>query len=212
MQFSPAEQQRILSQVGLKPETLELIEDQYNGPGRFYHNWFHALSVLSWVNHVIDVFPESTLAPYQPSDLRLAALLHDVYYSPTLGSPYNETASVKFLREHIGTNYPQVEELIMATADHGKRDKTQHPAVAFFLDCDLAFFLADPRWEVFLEYNRQIEMEFEIPFSPEKVKAGRRKFLEGMLAHESIFLSMYFRTQYEEGARHNLKRLLGETP
>lgn len=214
MEFSEDEERHILERAGItdvvSPAMLSEIKEHYDDPFRHYHNWQHALSVVAWVNHVVNVFQESQLAPYKPIEMALAGLLHDVIYTDQW-TPKNEEDSAAFLVEHF-PEHKAGADLILATADHGKREKDYPFAVRAFLDCDLAFFLADPRWEVFKHYNHLIELEYMKIYEPEQVFEGRRKFLRGMLAHRRIFLTEYFYERFELCARANLERLLLDSP
>jgi predicted metal-dependent HD superfamily phosphohydrolase len=230
MQFRDEEEQAILERSGLLDEypidTLKVVHRYYDEPARCYHDWQHALSVISWTNHVCDVFSAKDLEPYKPIDLARAALFHDVIYAADQGSPKNEEQSVEVFRDLSRgpddgfqkmvdiDGMARVASLIMATAEHGKhkREADYSLAVRLFLDCDLAFFLADPRYEVFTEFNRRVEVEYLKVYEPEQVYAGRRKFLQGMVDHDHIFLTDYFRSRFELQAKANLRRLLSETP
>ena len=223
MRFTPEQEEAILQESGLPsiipPEVMAEIKRQYSDPARYYHDWGHALSVLSWVNHVCSHLPsiapeDYTLPnPYVLRDMKVAALCHDVVYLPEKGSPYNEEQSVFFMREHL-PQFPHAEDFVMATAKHGKskRDETLPLEIQLFLDCDLAYAFADPRWEVFTYFNRLVELEFMKVFEPELVFAGRRKFLQGMLDSDGIFLSDYFRKRFEGSIRANMARLLAQSP
>jgi predicted metal-dependent HD superfamily phosphohydrolase len=220
MHFTPEEELAVLSRSTLPTvlgwEVIDQVKKHYEDPSRHYHDWQHALSVISWTNHVADVIPAQDLNPFRPVDLSVAALFHDVIYLADQGSPKNEEQSVQLMRELI-PEYPWIDrpaELIMATAEHGKhkRDANYPLAVRLFLDCDLAFFLADPRYEVFQRFNYLVELEYLKVYEADQVFAGRRKFLSGMLDHDHIFLTDYFRSRFELQAKANLRRLLSETP
>ena len=123
MHFTPSEELHILTRAGLQDlHSLELIKATYNGTGRHYHDWNHALSVLSWVNHCCDI---STIAVGYKYEIRIAALFHDAVYT-SQGSPQNEKDSVQFLisllsrpMTSLNFNWNKAEKFILATAQHG---------------------------------------------------------------------------------------------
>ena len=59
----------------------------------------------------------------------------------------------------------------------------------------------------FAEYERQIAREYSL-IPPELYAAGRRKFLETVLAMPRIYLSDYFHARLDARARENLRRAL----
>lgn len=212
MHFSETEETFILARSGLlhdvvSADNLLLIKAKYQEAGRHYHNWTHALSVLSWVNHVCEKYSEYELRPYTHLDLQLAALFHDVVYT-TQGSPQNETDSVYFLKMMGIPDVDRVCEIIMATAKHGKLERNDVPlAIALFMDCDIASF-GETRWEVSVWNDENIVKEFLQKYTLEQIKHGRKAFLKGMLEKKDIFLSRHFSQRFERQARENIKRLI----
>jgi predicted metal-dependent HD superfamily phosphohydrolase len=212
MRFTDTEEQAILRSVdGLLPnEALAGLRAAYSAPDRHYHDWTHALSVLSWVNHVCDVFGEAQLAPFTHRDLRLAALYHDAVYTMQ-DSPFNEADSAELLVHSVGAGAHRATRIIMATAEHGRTESEGTPlAVQLFMDCDIATF-GEARWEVAKWNDQNVVAELLLRYTPEQVAEGRRAFLTGMLDKRSIFLSDYFRTRWEAQARRNIGRFLLET-
>ena len=80
---------------------------------------------------------------------------------------------------------------------------------ALFLDCDMAVLGAAPA--AYDAYERGVAQEYAA-LPPELYAAGRRRFLEGLLAREHLFLSERFRLRYEHAARENLRRALHVLP
>jgi len=211
MHFTPSEETHILTRAGLQDlPCLEQVKAKYQEPHRHYHDWNHALSVLSWVNHCCDVYQDS-ISPSTKHELGIAALFHDVVYT-TQGSPKNEEASVAFLADqcsYIGRYY-KAEKIILATAQHGKLEATDVPfETALFMDCDIASF-GEPRWEIAVWNDQNITLELLQKFTPEQIKVGRKAFLGGLLAKQSIFLTPYFQDRFEAQARRNIRRLITE--
>ena len=215
MKFTAEEESLILDQSGLRsvlPKiTLAVVREKYSEPTRHYHDWHHALSVLSWVNHVCEYVPEDDLAPYTHLDLRLAALFHDVIYT-TQGSPGNERDSADVLQSYgisFGFESKTAEQLILATAQHGKLE-SQHvdEATGLFLDCDIASF-GEVRWEIVVWNDMDICKELLQKYNEDQIKIGRKAFLQGLLDKESIFLSTHF-LHLERQARRNIRKLISE--
>jgi predicted metal-dependent HD superfamily phosphohydrolase len=208
MRFTEAEERHILERSGLVSligaNALEEVRQRYQEPHRHYHDWHHALSVISWVNTVA----ESPLDRTKPA-LAVAALYHDAVY--VVGAKDNEARSVALMSGPTWRATGGVAaHLIEATAHHGALDSAAvDPLTALFLDCDIATF-GEHRWEVAKWHNEQVERELLQVYTPEQVAEGRRKFLGGLLAKRSIFLSDYFRTRFEVQARQNIARLIAE--
>jgi predicted metal-dependent HD superfamily phosphohydrolase len=215
MHFTPAEETHILTRASLHDlPCLDQVKAKYQEPHRHYHDWNHALAVLSWVNHCCDdVFNDRPvyLTPKCKREMSIAALFHDVIYT-TQGSPGNEQDSVWFLQSqiaHIG-EYQEAEKMILTTAKHGKLEfeDVAFPT-ALLMDCDIASF-GEPRWEIAVWNDQNIIKEFLQKYTMEQVKVGRKAFLEGLLAKRSIFLTPYFQDRFEAQARQNIRRLITE--
>lgn len=215
MHFTSPEELHILTRTGLQDlDGLDQVKAKYQEPHRHYHDWNHALAVLSWVNHVADVH---NMHWNIHRELGLAALFHDVIYT-TQGSPKNEEDSVVFLRATLNHPHAQpssrfikrVAEIIMATAQHGKLESEDVPfETQLFMDCDIASF-GEPRWEIAAWNDQNIVKEMLQKFTPEQVKIGRKAFLSGLLAKRSIFLTSYFQDCFEAQARRNIRRVIAE--
>ena len=188
------------------------IVSLYGDDSRHYHDFDHAIEVLSWVVCALEEKP--TLEPYTSLEVRLAALLHDVVYTVE-GSPRNEEKSCAVTRTMLSEVVPEeaidrVCELIMLTAQHGKLEAEDVPlAGQLLLDADIAN-LGVARWEIFLYNNRNVVAELRLKYSREQISKGRGMFFQGLLAKRSIYLSSWFRERFEAQARKNIQRLLAE--
>lgn len=229
MHFTPSEEQHILARSGLQdflgsrvmnrvngnfesdgPVVLDSIRSKYQEPHRHYHDWNHALSVLSWVNHCCDVY---SYGPEVKYELGVAALFHDVVYEIGHGPAVNEEASVGFLKRVVpirATYESLAEKIILATAQHGKLESEDVDLeTALFMDCDIASF-GEARWEIAVWNDQNIVKELLHKFTPEQIKVGRKAFLGGLLAKRSIFLTPYFQDRFEAQARRNIQRVITE--
>jgi predicted metal-dependent HD superfamily phosphohydrolase len=219
MLYTTPEINQVIADSGLDKvipvEVMKEVRRRYREDHRSYHDWDHAIAVLSWVNHVCRVFPERALAPYTHQDLRTAALFHDAVYHLAKQELSNEEQSISFMIDVLKDNehYPslaQINALISATEKHGKHKPEElDMATALFLDCDIAN-LGEPRYEIFSYHNELVAEEFRRVYTAEQVAEGRKAFLVGMLAQPVIFLSPYMRDRLESNARYNLSRKIQE--
>jgi predicted metal-dependent HD superfamily phosphohydrolase len=186
--------------VALAPEILDELATHYGEPHRAYHDVAHVGEVLHWYDVITD-----EVGWQEPLDIYHAILFHDVIYDPKAPSGQNESRSAELARKHGVSE--RGAELILLTAKHGKLgpgDVDQDAAL--FLDSDTAI-LGASRLE-FDAYDAAIAHEYaHLP--PDVYRAGRRTFLEGMLARPRLFLSDFFHARLDAAARANLTRVLG---
>jgi predicted metal-dependent HD superfamily phosphohydrolase len=199
----------------LPDKALTAVRQAYSSHDRYYHDFDHAIEVLSWVNRALEDASEEALQPFTHLELRLAALFHDVVYT-TAGSPANEQESCALMQRLLAgivsdESLSRVSQLIMFTAQHGKLEAEDVPlAGQLMLDSDIAN-MGQYHWEVFVYNNRNVVEELRLKYTEEQIAVGRQAFLGGMLAKKSIFLSEFFRTRFEEQARRNLTRVVAGT-
>lgn len=192
------------------PFTLPLALEQalrtaYAVPARAYHSFAHVTEVLE---HFANVRAELQ----EPLSVALAVLFHDAIYVP--GRSDNEAASAELAAALIPAHLPRlrvelarVQELILLTARHGKLSPDEVDAdAALFLDCDMAILGAP--WPRFEQYERDIASEYAA-LPPELYRAGRERFVRGLLARDVIYLSEHFRARFDQPARNNLRRASG---
>jgi len=200
----------------LRPDSIENVRQRYEGDGRYYHDFDHAVEVVSWVNRACEDYPEEALHPFTHQELRLAALFHDVVYTAAAGSPSNETQSCEVMRDELKgavseDSLAQIGQLIMFTAQHGKFGPGDIPvAGCILLDSDIAS-LGQFHWETFVYNNMNVVAELRLKYTPEQIELGRKGFFGGLLAKKSIFLSDFFRARLEEQARKNITKILARS-
>jgi predicted metal-dependent HD superfamily phosphohydrolase len=175
----------------------------YATPPRTYHHLGHVLEVLGWFEWA------QARAPWQrPGEVCAAVLFHDAVY--VAGARDNEQRSAAQARRVVeghdelrGLDAARVVELIELTARHGRLALGDvDEEAARFLDCDLAI-VAAPR-DRYRRYRDEIAEEYRaIP--AEAYRAGRRAFVQGLLARPQIFLSDSFAAELEAAARDNLR-------
>lgn len=199
----------------VRPESLENVRQHYEGDGRYYHDFDHAVEVVSWINRACEDYTEEALHPFTHQELRLAALFHDVVYTAA-GSPSNEQQSCELMRNELKgvvseESLAQIGQLIMLTAQHGKLGAGDAPlAGCVLLDADIAS-LGQYHWETVVYNNMNVVAELRLKYTPEQVALGRKAFLGGLLAKKSIFLSEFFRTRLEDQARRNITKILASS-
>ncbi|WP_313207339.1 hypothetical protein [Stenotrophomonas sp.] len=193
--------------IPLAPAQWQTLQDAYATPPRAYHHFGHVRAVLQ---HCQDV----AAGPgwQQPAEVYLAVLYHDAIYQA--GRKDNEARSAELARRAIahapelsGIDAARVEQLILLTAHHGELGPDDVDAeAALFLDCDMAI-LAAPE-AVFAAYDRGVAEEYQGVVPGFLYRAGRRRFLQGLLRAPRIFLSDFFHQRLDAAARANLQRQL----
>ena len=210
-----------ISQNTLSPSIMEDLQDAHldldldyekmtvkSVRKRSYHTWDHVLDVLSALN---DAHADGVISDREQPIVTMAALFHDSYYRPGAPEGDNENNSIEYMKKMLGKprgTLTRVINLIGATALHGKLERPLDSLTSLFMDADLAG-LGCP-WARFVVQNDEVDEE--LMYVPNRargaVKAGRIKFLEGMLNKQTVYLSNYFGRRYEWQARYNMQRLL----
>lgn len=182
----------------LPPEVEQALSAAYAEPHRAYHDASHIAEVLRWYDWVAD-----EVGWERPADVYLAVLFHDAIYDPRAKD--NEARSAA-LAQALGGAGARTVELIRLTAAHGALGPGDVDRdAAHFLDCDTAILGAPP--DEFDRYDAAVGREYAaIPAAA--YRAGRRAFLETMLARPRIFLSELFHARLDAAARANLGRAL----
>ncbi len=182
----------------LPDELVGELAAAYGEPHRAYHNASHIAEVLTWFDRVAE-----DLGWLEPAEVYTAIVFHDAIYQP--GAKDNEARSAAWARRSgLPVDVDRVAELVELTAKHGHVTTAEHDT-ALFLDSDMAILGAAP--DAFDAYDRAIAVEYQhVP--PDAYRAGRRAFLEGLLAMRRIYLSDYFHRRLDEHARANLRRAL----
>jgi predicted metal-dependent HD superfamily phosphohydrolase len=190
--------------VELPAPLARALEAAYGSAGRAYHDLEH-------VRDVLDRFREVArdVGWAHPREVFVALLFHDAVYTP--GAHDNEERSAELARESIARCLPGVDGervawLIRVTARHGSLAPGDVDGeAALFLDCDMA--ILGSAAATYDAYERNIAREYAA-LPVEQFRAGRRRFLERLLACERIFLSDYFHRRLDGVARANLRRWL----
>lgn len=192
----------------------------YNEPHRRYHNVEHIFHMISLFKKTrIEVLRDMKEDSREESLFIFAIICHDLVYIP--GFPDNEEASLELAAIYArmaGLNSEEtiiVRNLIRATKHNEEnfyrlcRKETPKP-LQYIHDLDMAI-LAEP-YPVFEEYDSKVKKEYLISgVSLSRFNEGRKKFLEGLLEKEHIFVTSFFKVNYDQTARNNIKKILSST-
>lgn len=207
----------------LSPDHFMFAWDRY--PRLPYHNYDHALEVMSMVRVLVDTY-EVTMGRGLSDDfdfvdidaLDAAALFHDIVYVP--GANDNESVSAALAEQTLAEppltgsawarhRTARVAELILYTKGH------QPPAT----DVEGSILCAADLWgftrgyDVFTGNNARIDEEFLVHggVDPVAYGVGRKAFLEGFLERAeagTLFRIPWFVGDVNGAAAANLRRAL----
>ena len=191
------------SRLSVPGDFWEELRGLYATPPRRYHTFAHVQEVLAWYDKV-------AAGPgwQRPDEVLLAVLFHDAVYR--CGAADNEAESARAARAAIARWLPaldadRVAALILMTARHGQvapGEVDGDADAAHFLDCDMAILGAAP--DDYRRYARLIAEEWAPVLPAESFRAGRRAFLERLLASPRIYLTEMFSRRLEAAARANI--------
>jgi predicted metal-dependent HD superfamily phosphohydrolase len=179
----------------------ELIR-HYSEPHRTYHNLSHIMMLLHYAeSHRHEISRLETV--------EFAIWFHDVIYDPRLKDNERRSAAwaqramlaMQIDEHHIAP----VMECILATQRH---EITSHLTdLPLFLDMDLSILGA--KEEIYKAYSEVIHAEYNwMPV--EEYRAGRGKFLQGLLDRPALFLTPVMAANLEQQARRNIESELLE--
>lgn len=191
----------------LSPSLFATLVTLYQTPTRHYHDLTHLIelsALFEWV--------ATQRGWQQPGVVYAALLFHDAVYRADRND--NEAASAALAADLLSresgwqhahqaepaTARTRVAQLIHATALHGHARDTDGDT-SYFLDADMAILAAPP--PRFAEYQQQIAAEYQHVPAP-LFRAGRRAFLQRVLAMPTIFQTELFQQRFEAAARANL--------
>ncbi|HEX8430269.1 MAG TPA: hypothetical protein VF625_03240 [Longimicrobium sp.] len=188
-----------LAGVAPPPGAFERVCARYGEPPRAYHNLDHVAACLA-------LAAETRALQRAPAEVELAIWYHDAIYDARRAD--NEEASARLAVEELGTLPPaalaKVRDHILATRHPS--DPTDADS-RVMVDIDLAILAAEPA--AFDEYERGVRSEYAwVPGF--LFRRNRVRFLRQLLAAEHIYLTEHFRARFEERARANIRRSLGE--
>jgi predicted metal-dependent HD superfamily phosphohydrolase len=176
--------------------------NRWQEPHRHYHDAQHLAEVLAAVD---DLATDAADAPA----VRLAAWFHDAVYEGRPGE--DEQRSADLAREVLGglgvpaPRSEHVADLVQMTLHHDPAPGDADGAV--LCDADLAILAADA--DRYTRYVRAVRAEYE--HVPESMfRTGRAMVLKALEAMPRLYRTTTGRQRWEEAARANLARELGE--
>ena len=169
----------------------------YSERHRHYHTLQHLRECLAHADAV------RTLAKH-PAEVELALWFHDAVYDPRRTD--NEERSARWAHASVlaagcdAAIADRVSALVIATAGHHASDDVD---TQLLVDIDLSILGAS--YARFDEYERQVRLEYA-HVDDAAFRAGRLKFVTGMLARPAIYATQVYREALEPRARENLQR------
>ena len=179
----------------------------YDEPIRAYHN-------LNHLRQLFDQFEQVKSHLQQPAIVALALFYHDIIYDPKQSD--NELKSAEYAVTHLQDYFTpeqcqRIYALIMMTATHQIDDNednildgnTLNSDAAFLLDMDLSILAAD--WADYQRYAQAVRQEY-VHVANDDYRKGRIAVLEGLLAHDRLYLTQDYHQRLEQIARENIRR------
>lgn len=170
----------------------------YSEPGRYYHNLQHVRQCLGVLDDIHGLLRD-------PDAAELALWFHDIVYDP--GSHDNELRSALLFDRRLGVHLPtaradSIHAMIMATVHPSD---AREPDQQFVADIDLSGM--GLKWSKFLSDTDSLRMECQ-HLTDSEFQLGTLGFFNKLLSRPSIYLTDYFKGQYEEQARRNILDLI----
>lgn len=184
---------------------FEELAGRYGEAHRAYHNLDHLKQCFRELDAVRSA---EALAHCNFVAVELALWFHDAIYAPY--SSRNEAKSAELARvaaTRLGLDsalISAVERMILATRLHERDENLDEQLL---LDCDLSILGQNAL--SFARYQRDVRREYK-RLPDWYYRRRRRAFLAGILARKAIFQTPPFRDRYEQRARDNLARALGD--
>ncbi len=178
----------------------------YAEPSRAYHNADHIVDCLSQFDAMRPTLERA-------DEIELALWFHDaVYDSRHLDNEERSAELACAALQRAGATadvIERAERLILATKHKGPRRGLHAPPLSthaqVVVDVDLS--ILGRRESEFDDYDRKIRSEYAW-VAEEDYRAGRARFLAGLLSRPALYHTDHFRASYEDRARRNLERAI----
>ena len=187
-----------MTETIIPQHVYSILAEVYNSRDRYYHTNNHIAKMLNELEILNLDTKTATL-------ISIAILFHDVVLFEE--DPVSKSAKIAelLLKDVLSEDdIAKVVQLIMAT-DYAYI--TQNDDELIIRDLDLLILSSD--WDEYLEYAKNIELEFGQNISREQYINGRKRVLENMLQWQKIYETEYF-DNLNEKARANIRRELTE--
>jgi len=175
------------------------LADHYAEPERHYHTLGHISHCLAQAALAAALLPNA-------DSIKLAIWFHDVVWNA--GARDNEARSAAYFRNIAAdAGMPShllndIERLILMT-EYGQTPL--RPDEVYIVDIDYSSFGLP--WELFLADSVAVRAE-RTGLSDELYASQHSRFLQALLARETLYRSDFFRARYEDTARSNIRRYL----
>ncbi len=178
---------------------LEEIIQKYTEPHRSYHNLSHVYSLLMMAEEYYDFIENPIL-------FELSIWFHDLIYDPSRNDNEEKSAerAIELLSPFLADSFLEnLKQMILSTIQHAPILKEQDNEL--FLDLDMSILATEPM--IYDQYKTAIRKEFSI-FPDELYQAGRKSVLEKFMAGDHIFLTPFFKENFEDQAMENIQNEL----
>ena len=175
---------------------LEEVISKYSEPHRSYHNLSHIYSMLMMAEDYYDFIGNPIL-------FELSIWFHDLIYDPNKND--NETKSaeraLELLSPFLADSFLEnLEKMILSTIDHSPILKDHDNEL--FLDINKSVLASEPT--TYNQYTSAIRKEFSA--LPEELYLAKRKsFLEKFISRDQIFITPFFKENFEKQAVENIQ-------
>jgi len=170
------------------------IENNYLSKSRHYHNLEHIENMFSELDKVESQIKEL-------DTLQFAIYYHDIVYKPTKNDNEHQSALIfeKRISETSFTNLRGCMAQIEATKEHKSSNDND---INILLDLDLSILGKSPK--EYKKYYKNIRKEYQI-YPNFMYRKGRRKVLKNILRLDFIYKTDFFKQEYENQAKENLR-------
>lgn len=183
-------------------EIFDQLTEMYSAKGRIYHNLRHIYFLLDLLENFGDCVNNKLIVFF-------SIWFHDAIYDPQAKDNEKRSAelAINCLKDSTlpEKKISKIKKLILATEKHSAENLDSDGRI--FLDFDLAILGAEN--EIYDEYAKAIRKEYDF-VSEEDYKIGRGRVLQNFLKRETIYFTDVMREKFEEKARQNIEREIGE--
>lgn len=180
-------------------ECWEEIYISYSADNRHYHNLEHLENMLMEMDRIKPQIKN-------PETLVFSIFYHDIIYIP--GKSNNEYLSAVRFKERISeTSFPNLMECVAQIEATKEHIFSTDNDTNILLDLDLSILGKRPG--EYKKYSENIRKEFSI--YPDSIyRNGRRKVLNHLLKLDPIYKTEFFKKEFENQAKENIKQELKE--
>ena len=178
---------------------LEEVIEKYTEPHRSYHNLSHIYSMLMMAEEYYDFIENPVL-------FELSIWFHDLIYDPSRNDNEEKSAerAVELLSPFLADSFLEnLKKMILSTIKHAPILEDHDNEL--FLDIDMSVLATEPA--VYHQYTNAIRKEFSV-FPDNLYQAGRKSVLEKFIDGDHIFLTEFFKENFEKQAIENIQNEL----